>query len=456
MPDDICILTPHDLAVTGKSVARLNGMAVFLDKGLPGETVRARITARKKRFAEGVVLETLTPSPDERPSFCAYGGICGGCAWTTLAYEAECAWKERQVMETLRRIGKVTVAEYLPFQPSPRPLGYRNKMEFAFGPADDGSPALGLRKRGEHTVVPVEDCPLHAHSLRSILQIARDWLREHALSVWRGNDGFCRFLVVRSPDYAPGGKKHCLVECITAPGTKRETEAVRLLGQALHDAGATGFAHSVRKSRGNVAYGESLLYTEGETTVTERVGDLTLTAPLQAFLQANTAAATLLYDRVRVYAGPSPGVVWDLYCGVGGIGLYLANTPILPDFPGGITLRGIETVPEAIRFAEINAKQITGDIAFVHGDAASAFAKLSPRPDLVITDPPRAGMGENLVRLLLREKPRRIISVSCDTASFARDLSLLSEAYAVKTVQAFDLFPKTPHIETVSLLERRN
>lgn len=451
MTTDTHILTPHDLAVTGKSVAKLDGMAVFLDGGLPGSTVLARITAHKKRFAEGVVLETLTPSPDARPSFCAYGGICGGCGWTDLSYEAECAWKERHVRETLRRIGKIDcggAVEYSPLVPSPRPLRYRNKMEFAFGLDEAGLPALGLRKRGSHAIVSIEDCHLHARPLGALLDLARSWLRERNLSVWAGSGGFCRFLVVRSPDYAPGGREQCLVECITAPGTPEEAEAVAALGKILAEKiGVTGFIHSVRKSPANVAYGETIAAAEGETSITEQLGGHVLSAPAGAFFQANTAAADLLYRQVSGYAGENPGVVWDIYCGVGGIGLTLAAE--------GVTLRGIETAPEAVAFARRNAENVPGDVAFVTGTAEQAFTKLSPFPDLVITDPPRAGMGKELVELLLREKPCRLIAVSCDAASLARDIATLSQVYAVRSVRAFDLFPRTPHVETVALLERR-
>lgn len=450
--NSIHILTPHDLAVTGKSVARLDGMAVFLDKGLPGETVRAEITARKKRFAEARVLETISSSPDERPTFCEYGTTCGGCAWTTLAYEAECSWKERQVKETLRRIGKVNFdgdTEYLPITPSPRPLHYRNKMEFAFGLDEGGTPALGLRKRSSHEIIAVEDCPLHAHSVREILSFARDWLREHGLSVWDGHGGFCRFLVVRSPDDIRDGKRQCVIECITSPGSEKEKSAVAALGKTLIDAGAaSGFIHSIRKSKGNVAYGETIVASMGEKVITEKFGHLVLMAPVRAFMQANTLAATLLYDQVREYAGASYGVVWDIYCGIGGIGLYLAGE--------GVTVRGIETTPEAVRFAQINAKNMPGDIAFICGNADEAFKTLFPAPDIVITDPPRAGMGEKLTATLLRKKPRRLIAVSCDAASLARDIAMLSPAYTVKSARAFDLFPKTPHVEVVSLLERRD
>ncbi|MCC8194446.1 MAG: 23S rRNA (uracil(1939)-C(5))-methyltransferase RlmD [Deltaproteobacteria bacterium] len=439
------VLSVHDLAVSGGGVARLDGMTVFLDRGLPGETLRCRITERKPRFARAEVLETVTPSPDTAPSFCAFSDACGGCAWTTLSYPAQLAWKERQVKETLRRIGKVDFdrAGYLPIIPSPRPTRYRNKMEFAFGFEGD-APALGLRQRNSRAVVPVADCSLCALPVTDILAVTRQWMREKNLAPYDGKNGFLRFLVVRCPDYTPDGAPRCLVECITTPGGHtRDTEA---LGKLLMEkTPATGFLHSIRAAGADVAYGEKTVVSLGETTVRERFGDVVLEAPVRAFLQANTAAAALLYEQVREYAEKeNTGTVWDMYCGVGGIALFLAKE--------GRVVRGIETVDEAVRFARKNAAASPGDHAFIRDDAGLAATKLFPRPDLVVTDPPRAGMSPGLRRAILELHPSRVIAISCDAASLARDVAALGSAYRVESARAVDLFPHTPHIETVALL----
>lgn len=440
-------LTPHDLAVTGGSVARLSGLAVFLDKGLPGETLRCRITESKPRFVKAEVLETLAPSPDETPSFCPFADRCGGCAWTTLSYPAELAWKERHVKETLRRIGKVdfVATEYLPITPSPRQTGYRNKMEFAFG-LEDGQPALGLRQRDSHAVVSIGECALCALPVTNILTLTRQWMRDAALTPFDGKTGFCRFLVVRCPDYSPDGAPRCLVECITAPGNAKEAEAVAELGRLLMaTAGVTGFCHSTRADRANVAYGERVVLSLGETTVTEKFGHLLLEAPAQAFLQANTGAATLLYEHIRTYAERTrTKTLWDIYCGVGGIALFLARE--------GLIVRGMETVAEAVRYAKKNAAALSGDNAFFRGDAGAKTTALSPAPDLIITDPPRAGMSAAVRDAILHHRPAAVIAVSCDAASLARDIAVLGAAYSVQSARAVDLFPHTPHVEVAALL----
>lgn len=451
-------LVPHDLGVSGGGVARLAGMTVFLDGGLPGETARCRITERKARFAKAVVLETLAPSPHAAPSFCRHGGHCGGCAWTTFAYEAELAWKERRVRETLRRIGKVAFrdegngegATFFPIIPSPRRMRYRNKMEFAFG-FSDGGPDVGLRRRNSRAVVPIDDCALSAAPVDGVLAHARSWMRDAGLAPWDGKSGFLRFLVVRCPDYAKDGAKQFLAELITAPGNKAQNNLARVFGETLlaSDLGVTGFAHSARAAKSDVAYGERVVARLGETTIHEKIGAVLLEAPVQSFLQANTEAAALLYELVQARAEEiGVKVIWDAYCGAGGLALSLAGA--------GRTVRGVDNVAEAAAFAAKNAEGLEGDIAFVHGDAARVLADADPAPELVVADPPRAGMSPEFVAALLRRKPGHVAAVSCDAASLARDLAALSPQYRVASVGAVDMFPHTPHVEIVAFLELRD
>lgn len=457
-PGSVLTLTPHDLAVSGGSVAKLAGLAVFLDRGLPGETLRCRVTESKPRFAKAEVLETVTPSPDETPSFCAFADRCGGCAWTNLRYEAQLAWKERHVKETLRRIGKVpfdrssfevpagSAPEYLPITPSPRVTGYRNKMEFAFG-FENGLPALGLRERNSHAVVSVGECALCSLPVSGILTAVREWLRTVKLPPLDGKNGYLRFLVIRCPDYTPDGVPRCLAECITTPGNAEQARMVRELGRKLlENTGVTGFIHSTRSASGNIAYGDTAVHSAGETTVTEQFGPLRLEAPAQAFMQANTGAAALLYGHARQYAERETAkVIWDIYCGVGGLALSLAGE--------GVTVRGVESVREAVKFATRNAANAPGDVKFRRGNAETMAEHVTPTPDLIVTDPPRAGMAKELTETLLRMKPPRIIAAGCDAASLARDIALLGSAYRLKSARAVDMFPHTPHVEIVALLE---
>jgi 23S rRNA (uracil1939-C5)-methyltransferase len=274
-------------------------------------------------------------------------------------------------------------------------------------------------------------------------------MRERSIAVRGGREGPLRFLVVRCPEHSPAGKRQCVVEIITAPVRAEEAGAVRKLGERMMAMGTvTGFAHSGRLSAGAVAYGEKTIFTLGETAIAERFGPVTLTAPTQAFLQVNTLAATLLYERVRELASAVKArVIWDLYSGAGGIALTLAAP--------GRAVRGFENVPEAVRRARTNAEGAPGSVSFTRCDAAALPADTQPPPDLVVLDPPRAGIAAPLVERLPSLRPRHIISVGCDPAAQARDIALLSPAYRLEQAGAVDLFPQTPHVEAYALLTLR-
>ncbi len=457
---DILTLTPHDLSVDGGAVARHGELVIFLNKGLPGETLSARVTKLKSRFAEAEVLETLAPALPAEPPHCPHAGDCGGCPWPGLPYGVELAWKEKQVMESFRRLGKVAFKEdgnedgavYDPIIASPRNLGYRNKLEFAFGHSPEKGVLLGLKRRASHEIVEIEECPLAAAPFGRILEHARARVREAGFSAWNGKEGFLRFLVLRRPDHTPEGNAQCLAELITAPADKAAVEAVRSFGQALlRDCPElTTFLHTERKSPSPVAYGEKIRTCLGPDRLWEQTGPLLLEAPAAAFLQVNTAAAALLYATVKEYSALTGSEsVWDLYSGVGGIALTLAGQ--------ALSLRGFESAPEAVAFAKRNAQQQgAANASFIAGDVTALLRKERAAPDLVITDPPRAGLDEAVTRELLRLAPRRIILVGCAPATMARDIARLAARYAVKRVRAVDLFPRTPHVESVALLTLRD
>ncbi len=454
-PGDTLTLIPHDLSLDGGSVARHGELVVFLDKGLPGEVLRARIDSLKPRFATAAVIETITPSPTAEPAHCPHAGDCGGCPWPGFSYRGELAWKERQVRETLRRLGKMDFSDkgaaYDPIIPSPRDIGYRNKVEFAFGASETG-PLLGMKRRASHAVVAVDDCPLAAASVRDILAHARAWAGEAKLPAWDGKQGYLRFLVVRQPDYAPEGKARRLVELITAPSDDARATAVKAFGESLLRAcpDTAAFLHSERASAASVAYGERIRTSLGPDRIWERIGDVLLEAPATAFMQVNTGAAALLYAAVGEYAGLTGAErVWDLYSGIGGIALTLAGS--------ALSVRGFENTRDGVNFAGRNAVQAgAANAVFLAGDVAALLRKERAGPDLVVTDPPRAGLDAAVTAELLRLAPPRLILVGCDPATLARDAGRLAARYAVSRARAIDMFPRTPHVETITLLLRRD
>lgn len=447
-------VTVDALAPGGKAVCRHEGRVIFVDRGLPGQQLHVRLTTVRKRFAEAECLAVVAHTADECDPFCPHFGDCGGCTWQNLPYPAQLAWKERFVRDSLQRIGRIEAPNVLPTLPSPLQQGFRNKMEFAFTTDDREMLHLGLRRRGGHEVVDVTSCGLQTATTCRVVTTARDIARASGLPGWddAAHRGFWRFLVVREP--ARGGQ--CLVQCITAPHPEAE-HVVRAFFTALRQAvpEVTGCVHSIRSQNSQVAYGDATVFTEGEIVLTEKLGAIELDFGHDTFLQTNTRATELLYGEVERMAGLSGREhVWDLYCGVGSIALWLAEH--------AATICGMEATPASVEAAQRNA-QAAGctHCDFVAGDVRALLRSRSkgkaqePIPDVVVTDPPRAGMHPDVIDALLQTAPARIVYVSCDPATMARDVGLLMQRYTLHEARPVDLFPHTPHVETVVLLSNK-
>lgn len=479
--DDTLELDLHGLSPDGRTVGRSSdGLTVFVRGGLPGERVLVRLTGVRKRMAEAELVQVIEPSADERSAPCPHAGTCGGCPWQQLPYARQLDWKRRIVQDALRRIGRLELPEELV-----RPVlscgersqwRYRNKMEFAFGRGEHGETLLGLRSRASRSVTEVTDCLLQSPRTMTVLAAVRELCRKHHLhaavpehaapkrtprrtafsSAVRQND-ILRFLVIREP--CDGG---CLVELITLP-SPQEAVTLQTLGRELLNGpcGVTGFVHSTRTSPADVAYGENTVFAIGETELSETLHlqgrDVTFALDHNSFFQVNSRAAELLYNTAAALAaqlfdsgeGFRGRECWDIYCGVGGLALTMA-----PHFS---RVCGLESVAQAVKLAAVNAERAGTDTAFRFecGDAARLERLFRSRgvPDLLVTDPPRAGMDEKTVRSILDHRPPRLVLVSCNPATLARDLALLAPAYRIRAVQPVDLFPQTPHVETVAALE---
>lgn len=466
---DILTLTPDALAFGGKAVARLPigdaPVVIFVDGALPGQTVRARVTAVKKRFLEAETEEILEPSPDQVDAPCPWFGQCGGCQWQNLSYEAQLRWKTSHVADALGRLGGFADVEVSPAVASPETLAYRNKTEFTFASGPKGGTVLGLHRRGGG-ILPVDRCLLQSDRANAALTAVREAVASAGHPAWdaRRRRGFWRFLVIR--ESAATGRM--MVNLITSPdpGYRSRPGKPKLAASAdAHEAaarvldaveravgaGQVTLVHSVRAHQAQVAFGERTASASGAGTFDERLGELSFVMSPNAFFQVNSAAAEKLYDVVRRFAGAaSDDTLWDLYCGGGGIALWLAQDA------GRIV--GVDTGGESVESARSNAQANRLDnVEFHAGDAAHLVTARDgrlPRPDIVITDPPRAGMSAEVTEALRDFGPRRIVYVSCNPATQARDIGILGESYAIRAVQPVDLFPHTPHIESIVLLER--
>lgn len=441
------------LVLGGRALARVDGLVVLLDGGLPGETVEARVLRRKKRHAEAQTLRVLAPSPHRVEPFCPHFGRCGGCSHQDLAYAEQLAWKQRQVLETLERIGKAKPERVLPAIPSPLLTHYRNKMEFAFD-GRGADLALGLHARGESgKVLDIAECPIGPKLAGAILALARTFCRDSRIPAFdpETGRGFWRHLVVRYSESAG----RLLVHCITADDEPR-LPAAQALGEALLAAvpEIVSYVHSTRKSRRALAFGERIALALGEPGLAEVLRldgrELRFAVSPNAFFQTNTRAAELLYaaglDLLGLAACDS---VLDLYCGSGGMSLFLAAKA------GQVV--GFDLSAEAVADARRNAERNgLANCRFETLDlGAVALPQGLPQPRAVVLDPPRQGADPRAIETLLALAPEKLLFVSCDPATLARDVERLSPRYALDAVRVVDLFPHTPHVESLTLLERR-
>lgn len=465
-------LSIEKLAFGGKAIGYVNGYVVFVEHALPGQRVKVRITRRKRQYAEAYVVGLAAQSPACCPPFCRHFHYCGGCKWQDLPYAEQIRWKRLHVQECLRNLPgeEASAIEVQETCPAPETIYYRNKMEFTFSSRRWLAPeeiaqgelrcnksfALGLHvPRSFNKVFNVEQCFLQSPQGVEILQEVRDWCRSGGLPAY-GTDnhqGFWRFLVIRE-----GKRTHqTLVHLLTAPH-KDERQVVDALAAHLTAKfpQITTIVHSVSEKKAQVAVGDRSRILMGPGFIEERLGDLRFQISAHSFFQTNPLAAEKLYEAVlELGAFSGKETVWDLYCGTGSIALFIASRV------GRVV--GFEVVEEAVQDAYQNC-QLNGveNCTFRVGDLKDVIreARSSSQgggdPDVVITDPPRAGMHPKVVRVLQELAPKRIITVSCNPSTLARDLELLADQYVVETVRPFDLFPHTPHIECVVRLARKS
>ncbi|HEX7084103.1 MAG TPA: 23S rRNA (uracil(1939)-C(5))-methyltransferase RlmD [Gaiellaceae bacterium] len=441
-------LTIDSLAYGGNGVARLDGFVVFVRRGLPGDTVRARVTKVQRRHAEALATEVLHAGPHRVDAPCAHYPACGGCRFQDLAYDAQVRAKEQWVRDSLQRLAGLAEPPLEPILPAAEAFGYRNKMEYSFAQLADG-PALGLHKAGRwDEVLEIEKCWLTSDAGNRIRNRITEWAREERLQAYdqATQEGYLRHLVVRE-GRATG---QALVQLVTARGERFDRE--RLI-EVLREIPEVRSIHwSVNRGVAEVTnLPTELLW--GEDAIEEEIGGLRFRVRPNAFLQTNTEMAGRLYAIAREYAALGGGeTVYDLYCGIGTIGLSMAAD--------ALTVWGIEISEEsvacAIENAELNA---IGNAAFFAGNVGEVLRELRDRagdPDVVVVDPPRAGLAGKALKRLGEIAAPRLVYVSCNPTTLAGDLKRLSDTWGYRLVRArpVDMFPHTPHVECVALLER--
>jgi 23S rRNA (uracil1939-C5)-methyltransferase len=441
-------LTIDSLAYGGNGVARANGFVVFVRRGLPGDRVRARVTKVKRNHAEALAVEVLEAGAPRVDAPCEHYPECGGCRFQDLAYEAQAEWKERQVADALRRIGGLDQPPLEPILPAVERFHYRNKLEYSFTDTAQG-PALGFHKAGRwDEVLEIERCWLTTELGNAIRDTVRNWAREERLEPYdqEAQTGYLRHLVVRE------GRNtgQALVQLVTAPGERFERERLVEVLRAFPEVKSIHWA--VNDSPAEVTNLPTQLLW-GEEAIEEQLCGLRFRVRPGAFLQTNTTMAERLYEVAGEFAGLTGAeTVYDLYCGIGTIGLSMAGK--------ALTVWGVEVSEESVACALENA-DLNGiaNAAFFAGNVGQVLEELRERagePDVVVVDPPRAGLAGKALRRVGRLDAPRIVYVSCNPTTLAGDVKALVGEYGYRLERArpVDMFPHTPHVETVALLER--
>ncbi|MBI3872649.1 MAG: 23S rRNA (uracil(1939)-C(5))-methyltransferase RlmD [candidate division Zixibacteria bacterium] len=441
-------VTVTDWGDQGRGIARHGNLVVLTNRGLPGETVRVRVTRRRRRHLEADLESVLVPSPHRVAAPCRHFGACGGCRLQDLDYPEQLAGKVRHLRDQVQRIGRIEQIPEIEVVPCDSPYRYRNKMEFSFGLGRDGAPTLGLHPRDNYRdSFDLEECWLTDERAVEIVAAVRSFLASGPEAVYDpvAHAGFLRFLVVRF-GFRTGD---VLVNLVTAdvPWPRSEEFATHLQGSCPY---VTTALWTVNATRANVAIGPVREVFFGPGTLRERLGPWEFEIAAGGFFQTNTLQAERLFERVVGWTCPTPTPVLDLYSGAGAISLCLS--------PRASHVTGVESHHDSVESARRNAERNRiANCEFVCADTLQFLKEQSLdrwRRGAVIVDPPRAGLHPKVVKILGETGPDRIVYVSCNTAAFARDLEMLGGRYRLTRLAAVDMFPHTPHIESAALLER--
>lgn len=451
------------IAAEGKSIAYVDDKVLFVPNTIPGDIVDVQVTRKRKNFLEGFVTRIHHWSDLRIAPSCPHFGICGGCKWQNLPYGKQLEFKQQEIIDNLQRIGKIKLQQVFPILGSERQFYYRNKLEYTFSSkrfltreeigqeADiERTPAVGFHVPGLFDkVVDIHDCHLQDSPSNEIRNFIRDYALAHQLSFYniREQHGFLRTLIIRT---ASTGE----IMVIIAFGHE-ETRARKGLLEALkiQFPGITSLMYVINeKLNDNLTDQEILCYT-GRDHIFEEMEGLKFKIGPKSFYQTNSGQAYHLYKKTRELAGlTGKETVYDLYTGTGTIANFVARQ--------AQQVIGIEYVPEAIEDAKVNsAINGIGNTLFYAGDMKEVlntdFIAQHGKPDVIITDPPRAGMHPDVVQTILNAAPERIVYVSCNSATQARDLQLMDTAYEVVAVQPVDMFPHTHHVENIVLLKKK-
>lgn len=436
-------VTIETLGIYGEGIARYNGYTLFIEGALPGEEVSIKLIERKKTYGRGKLLQILNASPSRAKPPCRFFDRCGGCQLMHLHSDAQLKIKQQRVIDALERIGKLNHLNVLPCISSPKPLNYRNKIQVPIRQNENGI-EIGFYKRNSHDLVVINQCLVHCTLGEEVFEIITPLIKTSGIKGFnpQSNSGVFRHLIIKTAVHT----RQVLVTLVT--NGKGPKELIPLAEKILQSHPAIqGVIQSIHSSKGNRVLGSYSHPLAGLETITEKLCGCTFSISAESFFQVNPFQAESLYQRVLEQAAlTGKESVLDAYCGVGTLSLILAQK--------ARKVIGIENVPEAIADAKKNGERNhIENVSFLCAESEKAIQTLSHPINVAVVNPPRKGCDPTFIAALIDLLPSRIVYVSCDPATLARDLRLLVDSgYTIKEVQPFDMFPQTTHVETVVTL----
>jgi 23S rRNA (uracil1939-C5)-methyltransferase len=446
-------------AYGGQGVARLDGLVIFVRGAIPGDRVAARVVRKKKDYAEAKIMELLTPSPDRAEAPCPYEGHCGGCQWQHMKYDCQLEYKKGHIEEAMARIGSLPKVPVHDVIPSERRFAYRNKMEFSFSDRrwllphehvkgeSKGGFALGLHVPGTFSkVIDVEACLLQPETGNEILREVKKYVLDSGSPVYglKSHQGFWRFLTLRHSAHLD----EWMVNLVTA---EKRLDVVEPLAEVLcrRFDNIRTVVNNINSKRAATAIGEREIVVLGEGYIQDRIGPFSFNISANSFFQTNSLSAEKLYRTIVEYTElKGSETVLDLYSGTGTIPIFLSNRTKW--------VIGMEITKSAVLDATRNCRvNNVHNCQFILGDIRERLSTLKFKPDVLIIDPPRAGLQKDILAKVMNLATDKIVYVSCNPATMARDLGLMSQDYRVVEIQPVDMFPHTYHIEAIAKLVRR-
>jgi len=454
------IVTIEDIGVNGEGIGKVGGYTLFVKDAIIGDVVEAIITKPKKNYAYAKMLQVMEPSKHRVQAKCPVARKCGGCQIQELSYDAQLEFKAKKVYGNLERIGgfskEVLDKVFEPICGMEEPFYYRNKAQFPIGTDKDGKIVTGFYAGRTHQIIPNMDCALGVEQNQQILKILIDFMNENHVTAYNEETqrGLVRHVLIRY-----GFKTKEIMVCLVINGDNLP-HSEKLVDKLTSIEGMTSITYSKNRENTNVIMGKDIRVLWGQSFITDYIGDVKYQISPLSFYQVNPVQTEKLYGLALEYAGLSgEETVWDLYCGIGTISLFLAQK--------AKKVYGVEIVPQAIEDAKNNAK-INGieNAEFFVGKSEEVLPEyyaqyerthgVKAHADVIVVDPPRKGCEETLLQTMVQMEPKRIVYVSCDSATLARDLKFLCEnGYELCKVRPVDQFPMTTHVETVCLLSRK-